>query len=546
MQVQGWKSQEEWEDWFNRLTVSEKKQVQKDLENAPRVGPTEGPQTMAYNTGAFVTGYGGAAGGGKSALLAMLAVQQHQRTLIVRANAEEVSNIIDDMVEFSGTNQGLNRQDKVFRLTKRRGQMIEWTGLSKPGSQFRWRGIPHDLLGFDEVTELPEHMVRFLFTWVRTTVVGLRARVVMTFNPPTTDEGRWIIKFFAPWLDERHPNPAKPGELRYFYQDPETEEEVEVLSPRPIAMKIGGKDFVVEPESRTFIPATVQDNPFLLKTNYVQTLVNLPEPFRTQMLLGDFRSGIVDSPYQVIPTKWVDDAQERWTDAGRYRPMSALGVDVARGGANMTVLSPRHDFWWDKLDRYPGAETPDGEATAGFAVARVRDGAPINIDSTGVGSSPYDVLKKAGLALNPVIFNQVKIDFRMIPETHMKFFNLRSLLWWYLYKILDPVNRCNAALPDDDKLRSEIIAVRKEMRDAIKFKVENKDELKDRIGYSPDDADSVVCSLFNLFSEEMLFRRIDSRYTQKADMSKLMNRPIITPVDAGLAGSVKNNSWMVR
>ncbi len=35
-------------------------------------------------------------------------------------------------------------------------------------------------------------------------------------NPPTTAEGDWVIRFWAPWLDRAHPNPAIPGELRWF------------------------------------------------------------------------------------------------------------------------------------------------------------------------------------------------------------------------------------------------------------------------------------------------------------------------------------------
>ena len=30
----------------------------------------------------------------------------------------------------------------------------------------------------------------------------------LTFNPPTTAEGRWVIDFFAPWIKKGYPNPA--------------------------------------------------------------------------------------------------------------------------------------------------------------------------------------------------------------------------------------------------------------------------------------------------------------------------------------------------
>src|SRR5690606_36015276 len=58
----------------------------------------------------------------------------------------------------------------------------------------------------------------FIKTWNRTTTLGQRCRVVATGNPPTTAEGLWVIEYWGPWLDPRHPNPAKPGELRWYVE----------------------------------------------------------------------------------------------------------------------------------------------------------------------------------------------------------------------------------------------------------------------------------------------------------------------------------------
>jgi hypothetical protein len=56
-----------------------------------------------------------------------------------------------------------------------------------------------------------EAQVRFIMGWMRTDDEAVRSQVLMTFNPPTTSEGRWVIEFFAPWLDAKHPNPARPA-----------------------------------------------------------------------------------------------------------------------------------------------------------------------------------------------------------------------------------------------------------------------------------------------------------------------------------------------
>jgi len=95
--------------------------------------------------------------------------------------------------------------------------------------------------------------------WLRTSRQGHRTQVVLTFNPPTTPEGEWIVQFFAPWLDPNAPNPAQPGELRWYvrYKD----EDLPVSSGALI--EIDGIEYA--PKSRTFIPARVEDNPVLMR-----------------------------------------------------------------------------------------------------------------------------------------------------------------------------------------------------------------------------------------------------------------------------------------
>lgn len=493
----------DWHEWFEGLPPSDRKEVEARAKVLPRAGPMAGPQREAFKSEVDQLGYGGAAGGGKSALIAMKALLLHERSVIFRYDAKQLRGLIDDLVNFYGTQTGLNRQAGVFMFS-RPGHMCEWGGIGGPGDEHSWRGRAHDFLAADEATELDIGKLRFLATWLRTTKRGQNTQAIYTFNPPgSPDEnrgklpdGRWVIEFFAPWIDEHHSNPAGPGETRWFITL-ESGEEEEVAGPDPVELKLGGDIFEAVPRSRTFIPATVQDNKYLAGSGYQQHLMSLPEPLRSQMLLGDFRRGIVDSEWQVIPSRWVDIAQDRWTEDGRQADMDCLGVDVARGGRSATSLARRHGYWWDEIVNVPGKDTPDGHHVASLCTNHARDGCEIAVDTTGgYGASPYDIMKRAGMNVFPVQFAARK----GLPDLAGKlpFFNMRAALWWMMRMVLDPANGFNPALPKGKKLRAELVSARWGQSSG-KILIESKQDIIDRIGYSPDDAEAVILSLRNLF-----------------------------------------------
>lgn len=494
-------------------TLSERARLERALQLARELKrrnvwkPLPGPQTQAYLTDADITGFGGAAGGGKTDLACGLSLTAHLKTAVFRQNGTELTGVIDRLGELLGGRDGFNGQDKIWRTTTPDGiaRQIELGSFPNPGDETKYQGRPHDLLIFDEAANMREAAVRFLMGWLRTTTPGQRCRALLTFNPPTTAEGRWIIKFFAPWLDKKHPNPAKPGELRYFATNPETGDDMEVPDDRQFVMVAGERicdfdpaDFlpteVIKPMSRTFIPSRVSDNPYLMGTGYVSTLQSLPEPLRSQMLKGDFNAGIEDDPWQVIPTAWVEAAMARWRRPDRLEPMDSLGVDVARGGKDKTVIARRHGMWFDVPLEHPGSATPDGPTVAGLVIAAMRDGAPIHIDVIGVGASPYDFLRQAQQQVIGV--NVSESGTGTDQSGLLRFFNLRSQTWWYMREALDPANNSGIALPDDPRLLADLTAPKWKLQGKV-IQVEGRDEIIKRIGRSPDFASAYVLALMD-------------------------------------------------
>jgi hypothetical protein len=445
--------------------------------------PLPGPQTLAFESTADIVGYGGAAGGGKTDLACGKALRRHKNIMILRRESTQLVGVIDRLTQLIGNRDGYNGQSKIWRL---KGQTIEFGSLPHLGDETRFQGRPHDFLVFDEAANFLESQVRFLLGWLRTTDPKQRCQALFTFNPPTSSEGQWVLSYFAPWLDDKHPNPAQPGELRWFASI--DGKDVEVASGEPFLHD--GKP--VKPLSRTFIPSRVTDNPYLMGTGYMATLQALPEPLRSQMLDGDFKAGIGDDPFQVIPTKWVEIAQARWTRPAQLQPMDATGCDVARGGKDETVIARRHGMWFDELLAYPGRETPDGPSTAGLVIAATRDRAPDHIDVIGVGSAPYDFLKDAGHHVIGV--NVAESSTARDKSGVLEFYNLRSELWWKMREALDPQNNTGITLPPDSRLKADLCAPKWSLRGS-KIKVESRDEIVSRIGRSPDRASAVCLAL---------------------------------------------------
>ena len=151
-----------------------------------------------------------------------------------------------------------------------------------------------------------------------------------------------------------------------------------------LKLEVNGEQ--VKLRSRTFIPAKLSDNPDLIeRDDYRATLAALPEPYRSAFKEGDFGAGIQDHEWQVIPTEWVLKAQQRWEIRRAFPrgPMTAMGVDIAQGGPDKTVLSPLYTTFFGELIREKGTNTKNGADVAALVIRHVTDGATINVDCGG-------------------------------------------------------------------------------------------------------------------------------------------------------------------
>lgn len=449
--------------------------------------PLPGPQTAALNTPADELLYGGAAGGGKSDLLLGCAGINHKRALILRRQSTELDGLVARLKEMLG-NDGWRTEggggthtagDRVIRLG----------GCREPDDWRDYAGRARDYLGLDEAAEFLEEQVSSLIGWVRSTDPKQRCRVILASNPPRGAEGAWVVEWFAPWLDPSYPRPAHAGELRWYIRVKSKTRWVD----GPGKSVVDGEEYTAR--SRTFIPALLADNAFLDRTDYRATLQSLPEPLRSQLLKGDFLAGREDDAWQVIPSDWIQKARLRWSaEPIRNVPMTSIGVDVAQGGPDRTVLAPRRGTWFAPLKSVEGIDTSSGPSVAGLVFGAMRDGCTIVVDmGGGWGGSAFDHLRHQLPEDSVVGFLGSAGSNEMALNGLERFANKRAEAWWRFREALDPETGAGIALPPDTELAAELAMPRRapEKRD---IQIERKVDIIKRLGRSPDKADAVVMS----------------------------------------------------
>ena len=451
--------------------------------------PNIAPQTTAFFCEADETFYGGQAGGGKTDLGIGLALTAHKRSLILRRINKDAVKLVPRIEEIVGARDGYNGQLQRWRLG---GRQLDIAGCEQESDKQRFKGDPHDLIVFDEGTDFLESQYRFIIGWNRSTDPEQRCRVLVTSNPPTTADGLWVIKYWAPWLDPTHPDPAAPGELRWFTTN--AGKDLEVDGPGPHVLP--GEPRPIMARSRTYLPASLDDNPELAATKYASVLASLPDELRRAYRDGDFGVGLKDADFQTIPTAWIQAAQQRWTADGYGQfTMTAMGFDPAGGGADAAELCWRHGGWYAPIISARGAETADGSSSAATIFRYRRDSAPVVVDvGGGYGGAVIQRLKDNGMAVQP--FNGANGSTSVTVDGQLNFANKRAEAWWRMREALNPDQEGGSAvmLPPDAELRSDLAAPTYKVTPRGLL-IESKDDIRKRLGRSPGKGDSVVMCL---------------------------------------------------
>tara|TARA_R100001530_G_scaffold62077_5_gene44688 strand:- start:365 stop:2011 length:1647 start_codon:yes stop_codon:yes gene_type:complete len=240
--------------------------VQKFVNNQDIIfKPNEGPQTAFLASSEREVFYGGARGGGKSYAMLVDPLRychkdQH-RALLLRRSMPELRDMITHSQRlypkaFKGARW--REQEKEWRFPS--GAKIEFGYAENMTDALRYQGQSYTWIGIDELPQYPTpEIYNFLRSSLRSVDPDIPVFLRATGNPGNIG---------SLWVREMFVDPAKPN----------TRFQVSVDTPT-------GKREI----SRRFIPAKLQDNPYLMQTeDYYIMLASLPEVQRKQFLEGDW------------------------------------------------------------------------------------------------------------------------------------------------------------------------------------------------------------------------------------------------------------------
>ena len=206
----------------------------------------------------------------------------------------------------------------------------------------------------------------------------------------------------------------------------------------------------------------------------------------------------------LIPLQWVEVAQQRWQINYSKSATLKLGTDVAGMGRDCTVHCYRYGNYVERFDKHNSGGRADHMAVAG-KIRQVLDmnyDSKASIDTIGEGAGVYSRLVELGYEKRIA-----SCKFSKWPE-HLsrdkftdvtgqrQFANHRAYLFWAVRDWLDPKNGNNPMLPPGGTLANEASQIRYRMRSDGKIEIEPKEDIKKRLGHSPDEFESLVNTFY--------------------------------------------------
>jgi hypothetical protein len=231
-------------------------------------------------------------------------------------------------------------------------------------------------------------------------------------------------------------------------------------------------------------------------------------------VLGNFAE---DSGESLIQLGWVERANQKWEQKNEdvynliqegvskeeaerlvWGDLDRVGCDPARFGDDKTGWAFRYGMAVKEVDRTRKEDTME---TAGRLVAYLREhtAAVAYIDVNGLGAGVFDRVREVhdlkelrevqDQKIPAVPVNTANATKARDKTKELIFNRLRDYLWWHIKELLEDGE---IALPPDEELTADLVAFKWGNTSTGKIVIEEKKEVKKRLGRSPDTADAVI------------------------------------------------------
>lgn len=231
---------------------------------------------------------------------------------------------------------------------------------------------------------------------------------------------------------------------------------------------------------RAFIKSLPTDNPFLPE-NYIENLKRLPPQERKRLYEGNW--DYMDDDDMLFKPQLLEKAStsER-RDGKKY-----IGVDVSDKGKDKTIATLIEDGIVTKqkyLTYNPNDPTPTSEQLALGLIRFVqqegllpKDAKDIAIEGNGVGVGMRDFMRSKGWGIT---------EYTATSQT-------RSQAYYDASQDMDAGDlQLLNSLETISEVRKQLMAHTYDVDDQLRPKVLKKDKIKEVLGHSPDEADSLI------------------------------------------------------
>lgn len=201
------------------------------------------------------------------------------------------------------------------------------------------------------------------------------------------------------------------------------------------------------------------------------------DPWVKYSILGEFPEASIN---KLLGPEEVEAAMSRHLSQDKYDfAQKRIGFDVAFEGDDSSILFPRQGLAAFRFVEMRGLNSPDQAARFMRAKEKFESEMDFIDDTGGWSKGIQDFLRQAGIAITPVNFAGKALDSR--------YFNSRAEMYWTMAQWV----KNGGALPDDPQLKRELLAPTYSLKNG-KFIIEDKGQIKKRLGFSPDKADGLA------------------------------------------------------